>query len=307
MKRIVTVTLNPCIDKTIIIDGFEYGGLNRVQDQTLCVGGKGINCSVVLNSMGCSVFSCGITAESATQQYLDSLGIPCGYTVCQGKLRTNYKIVNGVDKVTTEINEPGFEVTKTDLDRFIALFDAATDDAGVVIISGSAPKGAEDDVYYQLTKIAEDKNIPVILDADGDKMAQGIKAVPHCVKPNLFELEQLTGEALPTVEKQISAVKSLIAQGIKLVVLSLGADGALVADHDKVIKVYAPKVLCKSTVGAGDSMVAAVAYGIAKGLDIETIGKMAVCAGSLTAQVTGLCNGKDILNQYSNIKAEIIG
>lgn len=307
MKRIVTVTLNPCIDKTITIKGFEYGGLNRVTSDVTCVGGKGINCAVVLHSMGCNAFSCGITAGDATETYLDSIGIPYGYTVCQGSLRTNYKIVNSIDKVTTEINEAGFTVESADLERFISLYDAATDDASAVIISGSAPKGAEDDVYYRLAKIAGDKSIPVILDADGDKMVQGIKAVPYCVKPNLFEMEQLAGEMLNTLDKQIAAVKKLIKDGIKLVILSLGADGAIVADENKTLRVYAPEVDCKSTVGAGDSMVAAAAYGIVNNLDLETIAKMAVCAGSLTAQVTGLCDGKDILNGYTKIKAEIVG
>jgi len=307
MKRIVTVTLNPCIDKTININGFEYGGLNRVTSDVTCVGGKGINCAVVLHSMGCNAFSCGITAGDMTEQYLDTLGVPYGYTRCQGKLRTNYKIVNSIDKVTTEINEAGFSVSKKDVDRFISLYDTATDDAAAVIISGSAPKGAEDDIYYRLAKIAGDKNIPVILDADGDKMAQGIKAVPYCVKPNLFEMEQLAGEMLNTLGKQISAVRKLIKNGIKMVVLSLGADGAIVADEKQVLRVYAPETDCKSTVGAGDSMVAAAAYGIVNNLELETIAKMAVCAGSLTAQVTGLCDGKDILNGYTKIKAEIVG
>lgn len=307
MKRIVTVTLNPCIDKTININGFEYGGLNRVEDEITCVGGKGINCAVVLSSMGCNAFSCGITAGDMTEQYLDSLGVPCGYTVCKGRLRTNYKIVNSIDKVTTEINEAGFTVKSADVDRFISLYDVATDDASAVIISGSAPKGAEDDIYYRLAKIAGDKGVPVILDADGDKMAQGIKAVPYCVKPNLFEMEQLTGEMLNTLDKQVAAVKKLIKDGIKLVILSLGAEGAIVADENKTLRVYAPETDCKSTVGAGDSMVAAATYGIVNDLDLETIAKMAVCAGSLTAQVTGLCNGEDILNEYTKIKAELVG
>jgi len=103
------------------------------------------------------------------------------------------------------------------------------------------------------------------------------------------------------------AVRKLIKNGIKMVVLSLGADGAIVADEKQVLRVYAPETDCKSTVGAGDSMVAAAAYGIVNNLELETIAKMAVCAGSLTAQVTGLCDGKDILNGYTKIKAEIVG
>ncbi len=305
-KRIITVTLNPCLDKSIEINGFEYGGLNRVTSENLSVGGKGINCAAVLNSIGCPVLACGITAGDMAQKYLDSIGIPYGFIVSKGKLRTNYKIINTDDNITTEINEPGFAVSGSDVQKFMSLFDLAADDACAVIISGSTPTGIDNDIYFRLTKMAQDKNVPVILDADGKKMAEGIKANPYCVKPNLYEMEQLFEQTLDTEDKKTDAVKTLIKNGIKLVILSLGGKGAIVGDEEQILRVYAPDVKCISTVGAGDSMAAAAAYCIAHGADLHTVAKTAVCAGSLTVQTIGLCNGLEALRQYTEIKTEKI-
>ncbi len=300
MNKIVTVTLNPCIDKTIIINGFEYGGLNRTAEVCQSVGGKGINVAAVLKSFGSDVFSCGITAGREVQSYLESLGIPHSYMVTEGRLRTNYKLVNSADRITTEINEQGFVM---DFESFIPFYKRAVKSASVIVLSGSAPKGMGDDVYYRLTKLAG--GIPVILDADDAGLREGIKAKPYCIKPNLFELEHLTGKRLDTVEKQVDAVKQIINHGIKLVMLSLGGEGAIMAYEDKVIRIDAPAVDCISTVGAGDSMVAAIAYGIVNNLTTEDTGRMAVCAGSLTSCRSGLCNGQDVLSEYKNIDVEI--
>lgn len=306
-KKIVTVTLNPCIDKTIEINGFEYGGLNRVVSQRESIGGKGINCAVVLGSMGCPVFSCGITAGEDTERYLKDTGIQYGYAVKEGRLRTNYKIINIKDRITTEINEPGFTLCSEDIKKFCAIYDIALDDTSAVIISGSTPAGAQDDIYYRITKTAQDRGIPVILDADGAKFAEGIKAQPYCVKPNIFEMEQLLGRSLLTDKDKADAVKILISKGIKMVILSMGGEGAIVGDEREIYRVYAPSVKCVSTVGAGDSMAAAAAYCIACGYDLKTMAQMAVCAGTLTAQSVGLCDGREVLKAYEEIRAERIG
>ncbi|MDD4689281.1 MAG: hexose kinase [Eubacteriales bacterium] len=307
MKKILTVTLNPCIDKTITIDDFTYGGLNRAVNHISIVGGKGINCATILSGMGQQVISLGMTAGTQVQQYHKDMSIPYGGVVCKGDVRTNYKIVNSSDKITTEINEPGFIVSGDEVEKLIALFSASLDDVGVAILSGSAPIGVKDDIYYRLTDIASKHNVPVILDTDGPRLKEGIKAKPYFIKPNTFEICQLLNDNDAAIEKQIAELKKHILTGVKLAAISMGECGAIFVDNKQTIRVYAPETKCISTTGAGDSMVAMIAYGIVNNLDLINIGRLAVCAGSLTCERVGLCDGKEALDNYTSIKAEIIG
>ena len=289
-KKILTVTLNPCIDKTIIVDGFVYGGLNRAKSIRVDIGGKGINVSKVLHNYGASVLACGMIAGKQgvdVIDYLDNRNILHSFTTTEGELRTNYKIVDSNSRITTEINEPGFHPSPKDVETCIKNIVSMLPSAEIMVLSGSVPAGVDVDVYKRLIEIAKDYDVKVILDADGERLKLGIKALPYAIKPNLFEFEQLVEMKLDSYDKIISAAKKYIDQGIHIVIISMGADGAILVSDREAYLATPFAIDCKSTVGAGDSMVAAMAYCLQQGYDMETMARFAVASGSITASKEG--------------------
>jgi len=289
-KMILTVTLNPCIDKTIIIDEFKYGGLNRINSVRVDVGGKGINVSKVLKNFGADVFACGITAGETGKkvvEFLDSEGIPNLFVHTRGEVRTNYKIVDNKTKITTELNEPGFYVQQDVVDACITNIEKMLPSTETMVLSGSIPVGVSKDIYKRLINIAKEYPVKVILDADGEMLRCGVEAVPYAIKPNLFEFEQLVGRKLDSHEKIISAAKHYINMGIQQVIISMGAKGAIFVTGQLAYLATPFEIECKSTVAAGDSMVAALAYGLVQGYDLKTIARLAVSAGTITTTKEG--------------------
>jgi len=307
-KKILTITLNPCIDKTLTIKGFKYGGLNRVEKIRTDVGGKGINVSKVLRNFDTDVFACGIVAGKQGREiieFLNNNSIPNLMTYAEGETRTNYKIVDIESRITTEINEPGFYVNQDVLEKCIENIKKMLPLTEIMILSGSLPPGASDDIYKRLIEIAKNYDVKVILDADSEKLKRGIEASPYAIKPNLFEFEQLVGTKLDSHEKIISAAKKYIKMGAaNIIIISMGAEGAFFIS-DSVVYLATPfKIECKSTVGAGDSMVAALAYGLQKGYDFKTIACMAVAAGTITASKEGsdVCTLKEVMENMHYIQ-----
>jgi len=158
------------------------------------------------------------------------------------------------------------------------------------------------DIYATLTLIAKENCIKVILDADGDLLKNGISAIPYMIKPNIFEFERLIGKGAD--EKQLlAAMKRMIDGGIGIVSVSMGKDGSLFADKDQMLKASAIKINGGCATGAGDSMVAAAAFGIVNGFDLSTIARYASAAGSRTASKDGteVCTMDEIVNGADEI------
>lgn len=306
-KKILTVTMNPCIDKTMTVSGFMYGGLNRVKDIRTDAGGKGINVSKVLYHFGADQIACGLIAGKQGQEiadYLDRVGIRHSFIQTEGEVRTNYKIVDSDTKVTTEINEPGFYVTEDVVECCVNHIMKLLPDTEVMILAGSIPSGVSENIYKRLIEAARPYDVKVILDADGNKLLLGLEAIPYAIKPNLFEFEQLLGTTLDSQDKIVEAARKYIEKGIGLVVISMGADGALFVDAQEAYRAIPFEIECKSTVGAGDSMVAAVAYGLQQGYDLETIARFATAAGSVTASKEGteVCMLEEVVQKASCVQ-----
>lgn len=307
-KKILTVTLNPCIDKTITIKEFVYGGLNRVENARIDIGGKGINVSKVLSNFGADVFACGIVAGKQGREvieFLDNNTIPNLFTYAEGETRTNYKIIDSNSRITTEINEAGFHVTQDVIESCIRNIIKMLPSTEIMILSGSVPPGVSDNIYRRLIEIAKDYDVKVILDADGEKLKLGIETSPYAIKPNIFEFEQLLGTKLDSPEEIVTAAKKYINMGVvSIIIISMGAAGALFVSDNMVYLATPFEIECKSTVGAGDSMVAALAYGLQQKYDFETIARLAVAAGSITASKEGsdVCLLEEVLENMSFVR-----
>ncbi len=304
---ILTVSLNPCIDRTVEINGFLYGGLNSVVSARSDPGGKGINVSRVLKKSGEDTFCTGVIATDGGDYIKDALTkeeIGFGFAKCPGKLRTNMKLFDSESRITTEINEPGFCVSENTVEEFIGLFNSQLSKADVVVLSGSVAGGMPSDIYKTLIEKASALGIKTVLDASGRLFRLGVEAVPFAVKPNIHELEEYTGTKLTNDSEIKKAAEELLKKGISRVCVSMGAEGALFASREGFIRTFPFEGEIKSTVGAGDSMVAAIAFALKNGMSFEETAKLATSAGTLTACLEGtdLCSLKDAKKLCEKVK-----
>ncbi len=305
MGKILTVTLNPCIDKTITVDGFVYGGLNRVQSIRTDAGGKGINASKVLKNFDADALCYTLDAGDAIKGCLEKEGIVSKLGKASGEIRTNLKIVDLSKNITTEINEKGFTLSEDVCKNIISEIVSCLTEIDILVLGGSLPMGMSEDVYAKLIKTAKEKGVKVILDADGDRLRHGIEEIPYAIKPNLSEFEELCGEKLDSVEKIVSNARKWIEKGVGLVVVSMGGDGAVFVSKDEAYKTLPLEIESKSTVGAGDSMVATLAYGLQMGYNLEKISKLCTCAGSVTCSKEGtqVCTFDEVMQNFEKLKS----
>ncbi len=287
---VITVTLNPALDKTVTIEQFEYGGLNRIKEMRTDAGGKGINVAKVLKQFDVAVNALGLTAGYQGQvirDQLEKMGINSAMIEAAGETRVNLKMVDESTKQTTELNEPGFTVDEVLLEQFRDMFKSKAAEASIIVLGGSLPPGTPPDYYRSLIESAREQGIRTILDADGEALALGIEAAPFAIKPNIHELEALLGETFDSMEQIIGAARTLIDRGIEYVLVSMGAEGSLLVSKSEAVRASPFPITPVSTVGAGDSMVAAMVYSFLEGKSVEETARWTSAAGTITASKPG--------------------
>ncbi len=287
---ITTVTLNPAVDKTIEIDHFTIGTVNRVGAVRSDPGGKGINVSKVIASLGgCSrvIAVLGGAAGSVIAKALEAPGLTADLLFTGEETRTNLKIIDKTGRTNTDINEPGKPVDNQMLTAVLEKLLAGLHQDDIVVLAGSLPEGAPHSLYRDWTAACKAKGAKVFLDADDDPLFLGTTAAPFLVKPNSDELSRLCGRPLTTRQALITAGRSLLEQGIGKVAISLGAEGALLLTSEKALWAQGLKVAVQSTVGAGDAMVAALAYGEERGLSTEEAFRLAIAASAASVMCSG--------------------
>ena len=287
---IITVTLNPALDKTVEIPDFSLDAVNRITAMRTDPGGKGLNVSKVIAKLGGTSTAVGVlggTTGCRIADAMDALGIACQFTFVEGETRTNLKVIDPARHTNTDLNEPGLTVDQETLDHMRDALVAAIRPGDIVVLSGSLPKGAPVDTYGSWTAACRTAGARVFLDADGEPLAHGLAAKPYLAKPNNHELSRLTGRALETADDLLAAARTLIADGVERVVVSMGGDGALFVSADGAYRAEGLRVPVGSTVGAGDSMVAALAYAAEQGMaDADTV-RLAVATSAANVMCSG--------------------
>ena len=294
---ICTVTLNPAIDKTVVIPSFTVDAVNRIVHVRKDPGGKGINVSKVIESLGGDSVAYavlgGITGAEL-EQMLSGFRFRLESIRTGQATRTNMKVVDPVLRTNTDINEPGVPFGSETAAELKRRLEAQLGEGDILVLSGSVPAGTDTNIYQDLTLMGKECGARVLLDADGGLFARGIEAAPFLVKPNRYELEQYLERKLETREELCEAGKELLEKGVSVVVISLGSGGALLCrrgenDRSGDIFLWAEglPVPVASTVGAGDSMIAAFAYSLDKGMDYADAFRLAVAAGSAAVTCSG--------------------
>lgn len=287
---ITTITLNPAVDKTIQINNFGVGNINRVVSARLDAGGKGINVSKVIKSLGGKSSVMGIISGKSGEfikEYLDSIKISNDFVFTEGETRTNIKIVDELNHTNTDINESGPEATDKSLKDVSDKVFKNINSEDIVIFSGSVPSNVDKKIYSDWITKAKEKGVKTILDADGELLRLGILSGPYLVKPNIHELEGMLNKKINGVKEAVEIAKGLLDYGISIVVVSLGSEGSIFVNKDLAIYAHGLKVEVKSTVGAGDSMVAALAYALEQGFSFEAAAKLAVATSAANVMTSG--------------------
>jgi 1-phosphofructokinase len=309
LNKIVTITLNPAIDQTVYFTQFHVGQVNRVGKERLDPAGKGINVAKVLRSLGHDVAVSGFLGrdnESIFDRYFQAQQISNHFIKVGGATRVNTKIVDETSGLVSELNFPGIHCDPSNLQELEDVIKKLAQDAELFVLSGSLPEKAPRDIYRKFIEILKSYDCKVFLDTSGDALAEGIKAKPYAIKPNLAELKQLMGHSVEQELDVFKAIDTLISGGITKVVISLGGKGALVADGMQRLLVRPLEVRVSSTVGAGDALVAGLVYGEALGMSMEEQARWstAVAAASLAQPGTQAGRLNDVEKLLPNVIIE---
>jgi 1-phosphofructokinase len=287
---IVTVTLNPAIDKTAHVGKLQPGALNRLQDVIVDAGGKGVNVSAVVSVLGGKTIATGFVGGTVGDELLmrlDSRVIPHDFVRIAGTTRVNLKLIDN-DGILTELNEPGAVISPEEWRALEQkLFMYASRDT-IFVLSGSLPLGLDAGTYRDLCHTLRERGARVFVDADGEPFRQALLARPDYIKPNRYELLQYFSAPSDTPETALADYcRELLNKGVSFVALSMGEDGALFVTETACYRAPPLSVPVRSTVGAGDSMVAALAYGLDKGFKPEQSMTLAMAASAVAVTMPG--------------------
>lgn len=308
---ILTVTLNPAVDRTILLPRLTIGTLNRALSERRDAGGKGINVSRVLSAFAVPTLACGFAAGrngDFLTEALCALSIPHDFLQVPGETRENCKLSEAETNTVTEIGGVGAPIPEASLALFFEKFRQCLDGAEAVALCGSLPAGVPSDIYATLTAWAHDAQIPVLLDADGEALQKGLSACPDMIKPNRDELARLIGQPLSSEEEIVAAAEELCKSGIGTVVVSLGKDGSLFVTKEQKLRVSALPVSVGCATGAGDSMAAALLFSRKKGLSLIESARLASAAGSMTAAKPGtqLCTYEEVCAAAPSVTVRVL-
>ena len=286
---IVTVTMNPAIDKTVDIGKFERGDLNRIKRVEIDAGGKGINVSKTIRELGGESIATGFvggTSGTIIKQVLSELGLRTDFVDVKGETRTNLKVVEETGEVT-ELNEPGPEVSKEQLNDLLNRLEGYANPDTLFVLAGSIPAGIPTDIYRKITEQVHQKGAKVLLDADGVLFSESLKGKPDMLKPNRSELERYYQMDYRASEQELVLMgEKLLDQEVSMAAISLGQMGAIFLTKGKRYRCPGLRVKAHSTVGAGDALVAAMAYSWDGKLPLETC--IRLCMGASAGAVTSI-------------------
>ena len=302
---ILSICPNPSIDCTIELDSLNVGMLNRISNKVETYSGKALNVAIGVARLNQSVMATGFMFEDHKLLFKSALrkeGVKTDFVVCEGSARVNYKIIDK-KSMLTEINDKGERVSLERQDALLEKVKTLSAGAEIAVISGTLPQGVSADYYGKLVETLP-SHVRIIIDAEKANVLSALnKREIFMIKPNLVELENFSEMKIYSKKDMVEASKKYIELGAKYVLISLGADGAVLTDGVNNYFCKSANVAVNSTVGAGDSMVSAVCVGLTKGVDDKELLKMAVAAG--TAAVTTSGTKLFYKDKYDEIFAKI--
>ncbi len=290
--KVVTVTLNPAVDKTVVVPNFRPDRVVRAREVYIYPSGKGVNVARVLVRLEVPAICLGFIGGHFGAFLIEGLareGIEHDFTTVPNETRINLTILDPENALEVHLVEPGAKVTNDDWQRFVTTYERHLSDASWVALCGSLPPGAPVDAYAQLIRIAQEKGVPCALDTSGDALGKGVEAKPKLVKPNRKELSELVGEEIDSDEKLRSAIFKVHQLGVDIIVVSLGKEGAIGSDGTNLWKAKTPPVKVVNTIGSGDALLGGLIFALLREMPFEEALKFAVATGTANTLVDGPC------------------
>lgn len=298
--KIITLTVNPALDKSAKVASLIPAQKLKCHSIQYQPGGGGINISRMLKRLGtetsCIVTSGGDTGKFLTDLLIKETILPEIIPV-KSWTRENLSVVDTQSGLQYRFGMPGNKLSKLELEAIKNLLKEKVDSQDILVLSGSLAEKMPVDYYAQLIKYLSDKNIKIVIDTSGSALKEALEENVYLMKPNQRELAQLAGkEFLSSAEQESFAIELIKSKKAEYVVVSLGARGAFIASSEGIFYKSTPSVKVKSTIGAGDSMVAGLIYGIQQGFSPENMLKWGVICGVATtmSEGTGLATKENI-------------
>ncbi len=287
---ILCVNPNAAIDKTVVVNSFRLNEIHRPEQVLAIPGGKGCNVARALNRLGETPVVSGWIGGFAGQFIETGLhheGIGTAFIHTDFESRTCLSILDPVNNTLTELYEKGDPVPADKVEEFAAFFRTNIKRYAAVTFSGSLPPGVPLDFYRRMLDIARAAGVPAILDSSGEALRQVISTRPFLVKPNEKEFADLAGHELHDLDDFAREAADLSLRYQTMIVISLGAEGAIAANPHEVYHVRPPQLTVTSAVGSGDSMLAGITYGLTHGFAFADAVKYGVAAGTANALTVG--------------------
>lgn len=287
---ILTLTINPAIDRTFSVDKLVFEDRGYILSQSEAAGGRGINASHVIHAFGgktLALLTSGGEAGRRMERSLSGMGFPFEAVHVTAESRTNL-IISDQQGLTAKLNERGAPLKPQEVASVQALVEAHLRDARWLMLCGSLQPGISSCFYFDMIELARQRGVKTLLDTDDDALLHALEAKPTVITPNLQEAERLLGRAILTRSQSLEAAKRIFAMGPETVVLSLGARGALACSAEGLLEAVPPRVEALCPIGAGDALAAALVWALEQGKPLADALRWAVAAGTATAMLPGM-------------------
>jgi 6-phosphofructokinase 2 len=290
-KPVVTVTVNPALDRIISVDRLVFEDRAYIESTTEAAGGRGINAARVLTAFGATAVALTTSGRETGRKFEEHL-LHDGFAKEIVKIGSGIRInltISDRQGLSVKLNERGPNLSQVEVDRLTRAVEKLLPNSSWLMLCGSLPPNVEPHLYARLIELAAGHHVETLLDTDGDPLMYGLEAHPTIVKPNQSEAERLLNTALITRSQLIEAVQRLKAIGPASVVLSLGSRGAIAATSTEgVLEVIPPVVEALSPIGAGDAMSAAMVWALTRGESFSEALRWGVAAGTASSRLPGI-------------------
>lgn len=290
MGLILTLTLNPAIDRNVQADRLVFEDRAYILSTSETAGGRGINASVVIHGFGAptkAIASSGGKAGKRFEELLAEAGFATQFVRIRHSIRTNLTIVDK-QGLAVKLNERGPHIQASELDRVEKTVAENLDGVAWLMICGSLPPGVATDFYARLIRLAQKAQVKTLLDTDGDALLHGLDAGPTAVAPNQAEAERLLNRALITQAHFREAAQRIVAMGAESVVMSLGSRGAVGAVGTRVVEAQPPMIDAVCPIGAGDALAAAFVWALSQNKSFDEAIRWGVACGTASAALPGI-------------------
>jgi 1-phosphofructokinase family hexose kinase len=287
---ILTLTINPAIDRIITADRLVFEDRGYILDRAEAAGGRGINASQVIHSFGgktAAVLTAGGGAGERIEKLLGGLGFAYDIVHVRAESRTNLTI-SDKQGLTIKLNERGAPLESSELKEIKKKVEARLPKTQWLMICGSIQPGVPAHFYCEIVEMAKSHGVKTLLDTDGDAFQHALEAKPTVIMPNQHEAERLLSRALITRGQCLEAVDVMQAMGPESVILSLGARGAIGSSPEGVFEALPPRIEALCPIGAGDALGAAFAWSMGKKKSFSESLRWGVATGTAAAQLPGL-------------------